>query len=101
MDVSFVSRIDVRRGPHRRGPGCYLLLWLVLAFAFLPSKEARAQAPTAPVASTNALNLPFRVNLGIDSGTQGQDLDVGIKVLFAITLLTLAPSIILLMTSFT
>ena len=45
--------------------------------------------------------VPFRINLDIESGSQGQDLDMGIKVLAGITLLSLAPSIILLMTCFT
>src|SRR5207237_1804506 len=39
--------------------------------------------------------------LGVEASQQPKDVDVGIKVLAAITLLTLAPSIILLMTSFT
>lgn len=45
--------------------------------------------------------MPFRLNLGVEAAQQPQDVDVAIKVLFAITLLTLAPSIILLMTCFT
>lgn len=43
--------------------------------------------------------LPFRVT--IDGSNQPQDLDVAIRILLAITLLSLAPSIILLMTCFT
>jgi flagellar biosynthetic protein FliP len=43
--------------------------------------------------------LPFRVT--IDGSSQPQDLDVAIRILLAITLLSLAPSIILLMTCFT
>ncbi len=45
--------------------------------------------------------VPFKVNLGLEAAQGPKDVDVGIKVLFAITLLSLAPSIILLMTSFT
>lgn len=45
--------------------------------------------------------MPFRLNLGVEGAQQPQDVDVAIKVLFVITLLTLAPSIILLMTCFT
>jgi flagellar biosynthetic protein FliP len=55
-------------------------------------------------AQTNTVSagvLPFKLNLGVEAAQQPQDIDVGIKILFAITLLTLAPSIILLMTSFT
>jgi flagellar biosynthetic protein FliP len=37
----------------------------------------------------------------LESATQPQEVDSAIKILFAITLLTLAPSILLLMTCFT
>src|ERR1041384_1441007 len=65
---------------------------LVLAIAGFATLTASAQS--APL-------IPFKVNLGVEAANQPKDVDVGIKVLFAITLLTLAPSIILLMTSFT
>ena len=52
-------------------------------------------------ATNNAPLLPFKLNVGLESSQQPQDVDGAIKILFAITLLTLAPSIILLMTSFT
>lgn len=58
-----------------------------------------APALAAPGFSTGI--MPFRLNLGVEGGQQPQDVDVAIKVLFTITLLTLAPSIILLMTCFT
>ena len=77
-------------------------LWLVLGFLAGSSPELFGQIVPAPSVSTNLSALaPFRLNLGLDTGSQPQDVDVGIKVLFAITLLTLAPSIILLMTCFT
>lgn len=61
-----------------------------------------AQSNSSPnLSGTSSNPAPFHLTFGVDSGTQPQDVDVGIKVLFAITLLTLAPSIILLMTSFT
>lgn len=44
---------------------------------------------------------PFRLSIGLDGAGAPQNADVAIQVLFAITLLTLAPSIILLMTCFT
>jgi flagellar biosynthetic protein FliP len=68
------------------------LMLLVLVVAGLASASVSAQ--TTPL-------IPFKVNLGVEASQQPKDVDVGIKVLFAITLLTLAPSIILLMTSFT
>jgi flagellar biosynthetic protein FliP len=68
------------------------LILLVLAIGAFATLSTSAQ--TAPL-------IPFKVNLGLEAAQQPRDVDVGIKVLFAITLLTLAPSIILLMTSFT
>src|ERR1041384_7045228 len=68
------------------------LILLVLAIGAFATFTASAQ--TSPL-------IPFKVNLGVEASQQPRDVDVGIKVLFAITLLTLAPSIILLMTSFT
>ena len=70
-----------------------LLLVLVCSIAF---SEAQTQ--------TNGTSLPlvpFKLNVGLEAAQQPQDVDAAIKVLFLITLLTLAPSIILLMTSFT
>lgn len=62
---------------------------VALCFLVFPSL---AQQPPAGV-------LPFSIN--INAGNQPQDVDTGIKILFVITVLTLAPSIILLMTCFT
>lgn len=77
-----------------------LLLILGLLFlGALTGQTADTAGGGSPPGATNP--LPFKVNLGIESGGQGQDLAVGIKVLAIITLLSLAPSIILLMTSFT
>ncbi len=78
-------------------------LWLwVCCLAFLTAAPLQAQSNSLMSLSNSASNsIPFRLNFGVETGTQAQDVDVGIKVLFAITLLTLAPSIILLMTSFT
>ena len=71
----------------------FCLLALVLAgFLSLGTNEASAQV------QTNAAGLPFRLTL--DTGGQ-QDIDVSLKILFTLTLLALAPSILLLMTCFT
>ncbi len=90
--------------------------WLTLLVLILLSRAAWGQTPASsstsligPVApfSINPTNLlatgfaPFKLNLGVEGSQQPQDVDVAIKVLFTITLLTLAPSIILLMTCFT
>jgi flagellar biosynthetic protein FliP len=52
-------------------------------------------------AQTNSASPLLPLHISVGSGNQAQDVDVGIKLLFTITLLTLAPSIILLMTCFT
>lgn len=80
---------------------------LLLALALGPGNALSQTAASEPVTSTNAVAnlstgiMPFRLNLGVEAAQQPQDVDVAIKVLFAITLLTLAPSIVLLMTCFT
>jgi flagellar biosynthetic protein FliP len=65
----------------------------------LGSTELCAQTNTQYISSGNL--APFRINVGLESATQPQEVDSAIKILFAITLLTLAPSILLLMTCFT
>ncbi len=80
--------------PYRRWH--WLWVGLVLGFFIGAGLGAFGQAPAG---AGGGANLPFRVV--IDGGNQPQDLDTGIQVLFAITLLTLAPSLILLMTCFT
>jgi flagellar biosynthesis protein FliP len=68
-------------------------LWFVLILLLLGSMAASAQTNFATGFG------PVQITLGANNGTQ--DVDTGIKVLFFITLLTLAPSILLLMTCFT
>ena len=70
------------------------LLLLTLLLLFTTSLHAQTNL-TSP--------LPINLNIGLNgiNGANGApDVDVAIKILFAITLLTLAPSIILLMTCF-
>ena len=67
-----------------------------------PALPLAAQSNVVASGQANTTNPPpFRLTFGVESGSQPQDVDVGLKVLFAMTLLTLAPSILLLMTSFT
>ena len=68
---------------------------ILLSFLILFALPGAAQVATNFSAQVGPLNL------SVHNGGTPQDVDVGIKVLFAITLLTLAPSIILLMTCFT
>jgi flagellar biosynthesis protein FliP len=71
--------------------------WLLPLFALLLmvllAGDARAQE--------GGSIMPFKVNLGIEGASQPEDLDLGIRILFTITMLSLAPSILLLMTCFT
>jgi flagellar biosynthetic protein FliP len=84
-----------------RFPICCLAL-LAGLFFFLGALPAQAQALLpAPLPSTNFSAQLGPLQISMNNGGQPQDVDMGIKVLFGITLLTLAPSIILLMTCFT
>ena len=68
------------------------IMGVVLAFLFLGHFTASAQ---------NGMSTgfgPVSISLG---GNNGGNLDMGIKVLFMLTLLSLAPSLLLLMTCFT
>jgi len=74
-------------------------LCLLVTLPLLLASSASAQ----PAKPTPASPLPVTLNIGFQGagGTGGvPDVDVAIQILFAITLLTLAPSIILLMTCF-
>ena len=77
--------------------GHWSLVIFLLAFLLAPAALAQPANPTP------ASPLPVTLNIGFQGagGTGGvPDVDVAIQILFAITLLTLAPSIILLMTCF-
>lgn len=83
--------------------------WLLIALMLISAVPAAAQtnpvtltiSPSNSVTSLGAGLVPFKLNLGVEAAQQPQDVDVAIKVLFGITLLSLAPSIVLLMTCFT
>lgn len=66
-----------------------------------PMAPAAPVAPTAPRApSVSAPNAPF-VNFQIGNGNERQNLSTAIQIVIVMTLLTLAPSLVMLMTSFT
>jgi flagellar biosynthetic protein FliP len=74
----------------------WLRLSLVLMALFALALPALAQAPAAsPAASA----LPVSITIG--NGTEQSNVSSAIQILFVMTLLTLAPSIMMLMTSFT
>jgi flagellar biosynthesis protein FliP len=88
------SNHSIGRQPWRSGPFRalrFLPVLLVLLSLFAGATGLRAQD------NTNS----FSVNIGLNGLGQATDVDSAIKVLAIMTLLTLAPSIILLMTCFT
>lgn len=84
------TQVGIRKADARKKA----LHWLVLLAILFLAGNCWAQTNSSPSGF-----VPFR--LSIDAPNQPQDLDVGIKILFTITLLALAPSILLLMTCFT
>jgi flagellar biosynthetic protein FliP len=100
------------------------LTWLVLVAVFLSGAQLRAQdaqapaplptspllapppapntqpaATAAPAASNKA--DPFRLNIGLEGSGQPGQVSVAVQIVIIMTLLSVAPSIVLLMTSFT
>jgi len=93
------------QNPARSGLGCWLLnvacsvfsrLHFAILILFLLFGSFAASAQTN--AATTSLG-PLSISLNGNNGVP--DVDSGIKILFTITLLSLAPSILLLMTCFT
>ncbi|MCX6965972.1 MAG: flagellar type III secretion system pore protein FliP [Verrucomicrobia bacterium] len=90
-----------------------LLMVLVLlggtlhSFAQTPTTPSAPIAPSAPAAPTaprppSVPSIPTPlVNLQIGNGNERQNLSTAIQIVVVMTLLTLAPSLIMLMTSFT
>jgi flagellar biosynthetic protein FliP len=73
---------------------------IVVGNTSIGTTPAPAKSSIPPAFSAASGLLPVRVSVGSETGSGGENLDMGIKVLFAITLLSLAPSIVMLMTSF-
>ena len=62
---------------------------------------ATVSLPPSNTATTGAPGTPFRLNIGLEgSGERGQ-VSVALQIVIIMTLLSVAPSIVLLMTSFT
>ena len=98
----FVAVQQPFRSAHRKGKFWQRLRLALFIFGLIliGVVKSRAQSPVTITPTNMASITPFKLNVGVESGNQ-RDVDVGIKILFTITLLTLAPSIILLMTCFT
>ena len=75
---------------------------LFIGILLAGSTAALAQAGSSSTAgsTTNAFS-GYNLNLGFNLPSQPRDVDLAIRILFTFTLLTLAPSLIMLMTSFT
>lgn len=79
----------------------WLTIFLCLALVLMSAGGVYAQTNVTSTTSVGGGLMPFRLNLGVEAAQQPKDVDVAIKILFAITLLTVAPALLLLMTSFT
>lgn len=68
-----------------------------------PAASASSATPNAaPAATTPAkTSTPFRLNIGLEGQGQTGEVSVAIQIVIVMTLLSVAPSIVLLMTSFT
>ncbi|MBI2815106.1 MAG: flagellar type III secretion system pore protein FliP [Opitutae bacterium] len=62
---------------------------------------APAQTAAAPAAPAAAAASPVHLTIGLEGQQKGGDVSVAVQIVVLMTLLTLAPSIVLLMTSFT
>lgn len=72
-----------------------LLLLLALLFAFAAPAMAQQAAPTSGAA------VPFTINIGGGAAGGDGNVSTAIQLVLLMTVLTLAPSIVMLMTSFT
>jgi len=84
---------------------------LALSLFFLMPFVSAQTAPATPVAaapagapataSPAAQSQPMRLNIGLEGTSKPGDVSVAIQIVIVMTLLTLAPSMVILMTSFT
>jgi flagellar biosynthetic protein FliP len=87
------AALNLRSSRRKKALTFFQRLLPILAILFFTALTASAQTNT-----TTGFG-PVQINLGGHSGPQ--DIDTGIKLLLTLTLLSLAPSILLLMTCFT
>ncbi|MGE5573691.1 MAG: flagellar type III secretion system pore protein FliP [Bacteroidota bacterium] len=62
--------------------------------------QAQAQAPAAPGGGAGLLPLP-RIDIGVQPAKSPQDVSASLQILVLLTVLTLAPAILIMLTSFT
>lgn len=76
----------------------FIMLAVTAPVAFAQAAPPISAAPaTAPAKSAD----PFRLNIGLEGSGQPGQVSVAVQIVIVMTLLSVAPSIILLMTSFT
>lgn len=69
--------------------------------ATVPPTGGAIAPATAPAAGAASVTTPFRLNIGLEGAGQAGEVSVALQIVIIMTLLSVAPSIILLMTSFT
>jgi flagellar biosynthetic protein FliP len=104
--ISATPRRRVRdNAPYlRKVFGPITLFLFSLVFFFYPAAHAQTAAPATPPATTapgTTPSEPFRLNIGLEGANRPGDVGVAIQLVLVMTLLTLAPSLVMLMTSFT
>ena len=89
-----------QRGLLRRLLGLVLLVGLLLG-GLEAQEQPIGDPPQAEDNATQASSQGFNFNIGMNLPQKPQEVDVAIRIVFLITMLTLAPSLILLLTCFT
>jgi flagellar biosynthetic protein FliP len=79
-------------GPQTGGPQAALLP---------PGASPLSTPPAGAAAATPVPGAPFRLNIGLEGTGERGEVSVAVQILMIMTLLSVAPSIVLLMTSFT
>ncbi|AHF92953.1 flagellar biosynthesis protein FliP [Opitutaceae bacterium TAV5] len=83
-----------------RGGGALLAFAvLVLVLFVAPALHAQAAAPSSPPAASSP--EPWRLAINLEGGEKPGEIGVGLQIVIVMTLLTVAPSLVLLMTCFT
>ncbi|HEY1763553.1 MAG TPA: flagellar type III secretion system pore protein FliP [Opitutaceae bacterium] len=73
----------------------------VAAAALFTAPAARAQAAPAPAPTATGSHDPLHLTINLDGTEQPTQMSVAVQIVIVMTLLTVAPSLVLLMTSFT
>ncbi len=83
----------------------FLTLCVMLSVSALSAQNAIPSEPAPAVEEAGvpapAASTPMRLNIGLEGSAQTGDVSVAIQLVVVMTLLTLAPSMVILMTSFT